>query len=487
MEEPTEVQVACNIMQASNGQEIATKEALDGAPSVKCDPDNGSEEEKKKKARRRSKPKAPSGADDASSSNAAEQLPIETYGKDGDEAKPAGKSEKSAAAKVDPDFVEKIVKQVEFYFSDSNLPTDIFLMKIVTSKDNTEGWVQIKVLSTFRKIKNLKPKSNRAIADALRTSQELEVNEKGDSVRRVKPLPEVDLLEVQGCTVVAENLPEGSTLATIEDLFAAVGAVKMVRICAPGAKRSTAQSVGQSVLVSATHHALVEYHEQEHAKRAVKELTDDTNWRSGLRVRPLAPQNLPYQNTRSGEKKEVKRREEPRISFKGGQKGAEEIQDGHAVEEKAENSSAANPSSTATVGEEKLERQPDPSTAGTAEDSSAEFKKGGRRTKGGRKDYSSWASASAWQSNGKTETSPSANPSDDHPKTQDQRPRRLMLTKPVGRGPAGGEGHGQAAAGTPKKPDGTKGFSRGRGRATPLGGFPPSASPGAVTDTPKAE
>ena len=39
---------------------------------------------------------------------------------------------------VDPDLVAKIVRQVNFYFSDTNLPTDNFLLKEV--KKTPEGW-----------------------------------------------------------------------------------------------------------------------------------------------------------------------------------------------------------------------------------------------------------------------------------------------------------------------------------------------------------
>ena len=72
---------------------------------------------------------------------------------------------------VDPALAEKLVKQVEFYFSDTNLPTDNFMMKEV--RKNKEGWVQISVIASFKKIRNLKAKSNKVVAEALRTSTEL--------------------------------------------------------------------------------------------------------------------------------------------------------------------------------------------------------------------------------------------------------------------------------------------------------------------------
>lgn len=42
------------------------------------------------------------------------------------------------SAGVSAELQEKIIKQVEFYFSDENLPTDEFLLKRV--KQNKQGW-----------------------------------------------------------------------------------------------------------------------------------------------------------------------------------------------------------------------------------------------------------------------------------------------------------------------------------------------------------
>ena len=49
--------------------------------------------------------------------------------------------------------VDKIVKQVEFYFSDANLPTDAFLMKKVRADPN--GFVPIGVVCGFNRMKTL--------------------------------------------------------------------------------------------------------------------------------------------------------------------------------------------------------------------------------------------------------------------------------------------------------------------------------------------
>nr|XP_024368497.1 la-related protein 6A-like isoform X1 [Physcomitrium patens]PNR59739.1 hypothetical protein PHYPA_002531 [Physcomitrium patens] len=202
----------------------------------------------------------------------------------------------------------KIVKQVEFYFSDANLPTDNYLMKFV--KKDPEGFVPIPVVALFRKIKNL-VKNHSVVAAALRSSTQLVVSEDGKKVRRAHPLPEVDLEEIQARTVVAENLPENPSIETIEPLFRKVGTVKMVRICSPeaanGANSTAAKHPKTDMLISNKLHALVEFETVELAEKAVAELTDQRNWRSGLRVRLLLRrqfqnkqnyQQAPHQRTR---------------------------------------------------------------------------------------------------------------------------------------------------------------------------------------------
>ncbi|KAG4303999.1 hypothetical protein PORY_002652 [Pneumocystis oryctolagi] len=79
---------------------------------------------------------------------------------------------------------EAILQQVEFYFSDSNLPFDKFLWN--TSQKNN-GWVSIEVISNFKRMRRFRPIE--AIVKALRTSKDLlEISEDGKYVRRKIPL-----------------------------------------------------------------------------------------------------------------------------------------------------------------------------------------------------------------------------------------------------------------------------------------------------------
>ena len=82
---------------------------------------------------------------------------------------------------------EEILKQVEFYFSDANLPRDKYLWTLTQSDPKKAGWVPIKNIASFKRMQRFQPVES--IATALRASKELlEVNEDGTMVRRKVPL-----------------------------------------------------------------------------------------------------------------------------------------------------------------------------------------------------------------------------------------------------------------------------------------------------------
>ncbi|KAJ8581102.1 hypothetical protein M405DRAFT_833096 [Rhizopogon salebrosus TDB-379] len=73
-------------------------------------------------------------------------------------------------------------KQIEFYFADSNLPFDKFMWTLHTA--NEEHWVPIKTVSSFKRMREYTAKGHDWIVKALRTSEELEVDEAGENARR---------------------------------------------------------------------------------------------------------------------------------------------------------------------------------------------------------------------------------------------------------------------------------------------------------------
>lgn len=184
---------------------------------------------------------------------------------------------------------QKIVNQVEYYFSDVNLATTDHLMRFI-NKDR-EGYVPISVVASFKKIKAL-INSNSQLASILRNSAKLVVSEDGKKVRRQLPLTEPDMEELQSRIVIAENLPEDHCHQNLMKIFSAVGSVKTIRTCQPqsssgGASSASRTAKADGMLYSNKLHAFVEYESVELAEKAVAELNEEGNWRNGLRVRLL--------------------------------------------------------------------------------------------------------------------------------------------------------------------------------------------------------
>lgn len=132
----------------------------------------------------------------------------------------------------DVELAARIVQQVEFYFSDVNITKDAFLLKHV--KRNKEGYVSLKLISSFKRVKHL-AKDWRVVAYALANgSQLLQVNEARTKLRRLAPLPRYDDT-APSRTVVAIDLPlEKPTIESVVDLFAPCGKLALVRILRPG-------------------------------------------------------------------------------------------------------------------------------------------------------------------------------------------------------------------------------------------------------------
>lgn len=191
------------------------------------------------------------------------------------------------------DLRDKIVKQVEYYFSDENLPTDKFLLKYVTR--DKEGFVPVKVIASFRKVKKL-IKETSIIAAALRESSLLVVSPDGRKVKRLHPLPLSEIKDPKVCTVLVENLPEDHSVDNLRRIFGQAGNVKHITIRDPHTERDPRKCTTAEKLLSGKLHALVEYNTVEAAEKAVAILNDEQDWRFGLRVKLLKKMNKPGQS-----------------------------------------------------------------------------------------------------------------------------------------------------------------------------------------------
>ncbi|KAG4209334.1 hypothetical protein ERO13_A03G191100v2 [Gossypium hirsutum] len=180
------------------------------------------------------------------------------------------------------DLRQKIIKQVEYQFSDMSLLANESLSK-QTSKD-PEGYVPISFIASTKKIKSLIT-NHQLLAQALRSSLKLVVCDDGKKVRRKHPFTEKEREQVQSRTVVVENLPEDHSHQNLDKIFNVVGSVKNIRICHP--QESNSSRSKNDFVMSNKLHALVEYESTKVAEKAVEKLNDERNWRKGLRVRLL--------------------------------------------------------------------------------------------------------------------------------------------------------------------------------------------------------
>lgn len=131
---------------------------------------------------------------------------------------------------LDKEVVEKIINQVEFYFSDNNILKDHFLLKHV--RRNKQGYVSLKLVASFRKVKRF-TKNWKIVAYSLKHSTKLEISEDGTKIRRKEPLPDYNK-RAASRTVIAFKLPfENPTVENIGEMFSKCGDIALIRIIRP--------------------------------------------------------------------------------------------------------------------------------------------------------------------------------------------------------------------------------------------------------------
>ncbi|XP_024011025.1 la-related protein 6A [Eutrema salsugineum] len=177
---------------------------------------------------------------------------------------------------------KKIIRQVEYYFSDENLPTDKFLLNAM--KKNKKGFVPISTIATFHKMKKL-TRDHALIVSALKESSFLVVSSDGKKVKRLSPLPEVRDPKI--FTVLVENLPEDHSDENIREIFGKAGSIKSVSICDPNAVEESDKGCKKDTFIRTRLHAFVEYETVEAAEKAAATLNNEQDWRNGLRVKLL--------------------------------------------------------------------------------------------------------------------------------------------------------------------------------------------------------
>ena len=124
---------------------------------------------------------------------------------------------------------DKIIKQVEYYFGDINLPRDKFLLECQKSDD---GWISLETMLKFNRLAQITTNIDE-IAKALRDSSLMEVAEDNKKIRRRLefPLPDNNLeywQEIKSRTIYVKGFDEDTTLDDIQSFLEPYGAIKNV-------------------------------------------------------------------------------------------------------------------------------------------------------------------------------------------------------------------------------------------------------------------
>ncbi|XP_039302543.1 la-related protein 6 isoform X2 [Solenopsis invicta] len=173
-------------------------------------------------------------------------------------------------AMPDDELADKICAQVEYYFSDENITKDAFLLKHV--KRNKEGYVSLKLISSFKKVKHLS-RDWRVVGAALTRSKKLELNPQGIKLRRVDPLPLFDQT-APSRTILVVGLPkEKLAVESVAEIFKPCGEIALIRVLKPG--RPVPPEVRQAIakrpeLTSIEECAMVEFTDSASARIATQ-------------------------------------------------------------------------------------------------------------------------------------------------------------------------------------------------------------------------
>ena len=218
---------------------------------------------------------------------------------------------------VDSELQEKIIKQVEWYFSDENLLKDSFLMKHINR--NKQGYVSLKLVASLRKVKTL-TKDWKVVLECLKHSTALSLNEEGTKICRKSPAPQVDFSHITKTLLITEYPQDEPNQADIEQQFGRYGEVTQVRIINPGRAipLDIKPSKGHFPCLGKDLCILVEFASKQVAVSAYQKIREQQSWRDDMKVQ-LLDEKKSSQEVK--EQKKTTKGKETKIAESHSQKG----------------------------------------------------------------------------------------------------------------------------------------------------------------------
>uniref|UniRef100_A0A7N0U9C1 La protein 1 n=1 Tax=Kalanchoe fedtschenkoi TaxID=63787 RepID=A0A7N0U9C1_KALFE len=175
------------------------------------------------------------------------------------------------ATSLDEETTKKVIRQVEFYFSDSNLPRDNFLKSTIA--DSEDGMVSLALICSFSrmrghlglgdvKVDEVSEETVKLVAEALKTSTSLKISEDGKKVGRTTELlkPDEVIEQVDSRTIAAAPLPFDVKVDELEAFFGQFAKVNSLRL---------PRHVAEKRVFSGT--ALIEFSTEEEAENVLKQ------------------------------------------------------------------------------------------------------------------------------------------------------------------------------------------------------------------------